>query len=233
MRVRRLLLIAAAAVLTSCGSSTPSPEAPKAELQDDATRRKPKLEMQSELGLLNVKEVDAVFTGLRGEFSRCFDSGNRFAAGNVTYRVRVNHSHQAKWAYVSQSSLGDRNVEKCMISALMRAKWPLPDGGEDGLAEKPFEFPDREDRPPVEWSTDRVAATLAKGRSSLDSCLKASHGSFHVTAIVETSGKVASAGVASPDETSDETADCLAEAVTRLKMPSPGSWPAKVTFEIR
>ena len=56
-------------------------------------------------------------------------------------------------------------------------------------------------------------------------------GSFRATMYVGPGGKVMAAGVATSTKDGDEKADCLSKALLKLKgLPSPGSWPAKVSF---
>jgi hypothetical protein len=44
-------------------------------------------------------------------------------------------------------------------------------------------------------------------------------------------GHVISAGIAAGSKDGDEKADCLATVLGKLRgLPSPGSWPAKVSF---
>jgi hypothetical protein len=49
---------------------------------------------------------------------------------------------------------------------------------------------------------------------------------------VDTSGKVLAVGVTPPDESGEESVDCLVGVLKDAKMPSPGSWPAKVSFQL-
>jgi hypothetical protein len=39
-------------------------------------------------------------------------------------------------------------------------------------------------------------------------------------------------GIASSDESGEKAADCLVDLLKGAKFPSPGSWPAKVTFSL-
>jgi hypothetical protein len=46
-------------------------------------------------------------------------------------------------------------------------------------------------------------------------------------------GKVLAAGVTAPARDADDKADCLAHVLVKMKgLPSPGSWPAKVGFDL-
>jgi hypothetical protein len=50
---------------------------------------------------------------------------------------------------------------------------------------------------------------------------------------VQTNGTALSAGVATPDERGESgAADCLVTVIKGMKFPSPGSWPAKVMFDV-
>jgi len=221
-----LLSVAAAACSSPKPAEAPQPQAPA------PPARKHQLEMHSEFGVLDVGKVDAVFEHLKDDLSRCLQHANKFASGNVLYAMRVNHSGQLKWAFLKDSSLGDHKAEKCMLDLLRAATWPIPQGGEDGLAEKPFEFPDREERPPVEWSADQVEPALRSAAGKFAKCRAGNKAVFRATAIVHTSGKVASAGIATVDDKGEDAADCMVEVILKLKFPKTGSWPAKVGFEV-
>ena len=52
------------------------------------------------------------------------------------------------------------------------------------------------------------------------------------TVYVDPDGGALTAGVASSDDSGEEAADCVVGVLKDAKYPSPGSWPAKVTFEL-
>jgi hypothetical protein len=228
--VRALAAIACASAWLGCASS--GQPAPARAPEPGAKPERAELQMKGELGVLDEKRVTVTFEELKDGLSRCLDRGHKLAAGNVTYAMRIGQDGKAKWAFLKDSTLGDRLVEKCMLELLRGASWPTPQGGEDGLAEKPFEFPDRDERPPVEWTPDRVASALGSARAKLAACGARAGAAFQVTAIVETNGRVGAAGISPPDEHGEQVADCLVGVVRGLKLPSPGSWPAKVSFQV-
>jgi len=217
-------------VALACGGVTPTAVTPA---DDTPQKRSPsRMEIRSEMGVLDIKEVDSVFDHIKPKLLACLDQGNSFAAGPVVYKVRIGQDGKAKWAYLPESSIGDRKIEKCMLGVLMSAEWPRPQAGEDGQAEKPFEFPDREDRPPVDWTADRVAGAVQDAKSKFASCRNGNSGQFRATAIIQTDGTVLAAGMSAPDEKGEGIVDCLTDVVRGLKLPQTGSWPARVSFEI-
>ena len=54
-----------------------------------------------------------------------------------------------------------------------------------------------------------------------------------MTAYVAPGGSVLAAGASAPDAESAEALDCVTESVERWEMPDPGSYFAKVTFQVR
>jgi hypothetical protein len=198
-----------------------------------STPRAPKkAQAWGELGALDIKKVDDVFGGVKDALEGCLARGNKFAAGSILYAMRVDHKGQVKYAFAKDTELADRDIEKCMLDVLRKATWPIPEGGDDGLIEKPITFPDREERGPEEWQAERVMPAVGKAKAKLQACHSGQTGTFRAAMIVESSGKVASVGIAQPDDKGDGAVDCMVDVLKKLKLPSPGSWPAKVVFEI-
>jgi len=120
-----------------------------------------------------------------------------------------------------------------MLGVLSATQWPLPDGGEAEVHQSlGFDAPPG-GRVPVEWSPDKVLA--AAGKKSLDvaSCKKHGPGAFQITAYVTADhgvGHIVAAGAAAPSLAAAADVDCILGVVRSLKLPSPGSAPAKVSF---
>ena len=74
--------------------------------------------------------------------------------------------------------------------------------------------------------------TLGKLSGKISSCKNGSGGNFEATMYVSTDGSVLAVGVTPPDEPGVEDVDCLVSALKQATFPSPGSWPAKVTFAL-
>jgi hypothetical protein len=218
---------------TELASKTPVVDAPKA-----AARPKPKqrLSVSGQLGSLDQGKVDETFNRLMPKFGDCLSQGAsrvEFIGGHVKFFVRIALDGSAKWAYLSESTIGDRDTERCMLGATKSARWPVPLEGE-GQAQKAFDFdPSPDVRDAVPWGTDRVAKTLASARPKFGQCTQGAPGKYHATVYVQTNGMPLSAGVAPPDERGETGgADCLVDVLRGMKFPSPGSWPAKVTFDV-
>jgi hypothetical protein len=97
-----------------------------------------------------------------------------------------------------------------------------------------FDFdPSPDVRDAIPWGADRIARTLASARPKLGQCTQGAPGRYRATVYVQTNGTALSAGVAPPDERGEGgAADCVVDVIRALKFPSPGSWPAKVMFDV-
>jgi hypothetical protein len=226
-----LILLSLALPLGACGGSEPPAKEP--EPQHEAQHEvKPALRTRSELGTVDPGAVQAAFHRLQEKFAACQARGLErveVLSGNVKFFLRIADDGSAKWSYLEDGSdVGDRDTERCLLDVVMAARWPKPDGG-DAEARYSIELP-ANGRPATDWSSDRVAAALGKHGDAIDRC-KGGAGGFHATMYVGPGGKVLSAGVVASRKDGDDKAECLVHVLEKLKgLPSPGSWPAKVTF---
>lgn len=227
----RALLSAMTLVACACGGAPPPP--PVADAPRETSHEvKPTLRTTSELGTVDPKAVQQVFHRLGDKFLDCQKDGIgrvEVLAGNAKFFLRIGQDGKAKWAFLEPGSdIGDRDTEKCLVAAVMGARWPQPDGG-DAEARYSTELLAL-GRAASDWSADRVAAALGRSGDTIDQC-KGGGSGFQATMYVGPGGRVLSVGVVTATKDGDEAATCLVKILGKLKgLPSPGSWPAKVTF---
>jgi hypothetical protein len=231
-KLATLALIAALA--SACGEGSPPPKTADSEPVAETPERTG-VTMSAEIGGLNEEKVNKAFeSGLSG-LQRCLEQGAsrvEFLGGSVGFFIKIDVQGQVEAAYLEKSTLGDRDTEKCMLDVMRGRKWPKPVGGEHGLARKSFDFDAPNDvRPPADYDTSHLNRGLDKIAGKLASC-KSRKGSYEATLYVATDGSVLSASVTPPDETGEDAVDCLVSTLKGASFPSPGSWPAKVTFAL-
>lgn len=221
-------------LIVACGDATPAPKTAD-EAPVEREEHGSKLAVSSEIGGLDEQKVNAAFESSLSGLERCLHQGSsrvEFLGGSVSFFVKIDTAGKVDGAYLEKSTLGDRDTEKCMLDALRAKRWPKPVGGEHGLARKSFEFdPPNDVRAPADYDQDHLSKALDKISSKIDSC-KGHKGSYEATIYVGTDGSVLSAGVTPPDESGEESVDCLVSTLKSASFPSPGSWPAKVTFTL-
>ena len=73
---------------------------------------------------------------------------------------------------------------------------------------------------------------VAQARADAGKCRRGVPGSFFATVHVRPDGRVAAAGVAVPSEKGEDVADCMVEAMRKVRFRGVPK-PAKLSFEIR
>jgi len=225
---------ALAAALVAC-SSTPPPATPNiAEAAPVVTEKidPGPTYMESDIGGMNEEAMDQAFASLQHPLQSCLEEGvSRVSelGGHFKLSLRIGRQGGVKWVHLSESTLGDRDTEKCVIELARTKTWPRPLGGE-GLAEKSFDIDPRAE--PITWESKRVRRALSYAHTQLARCRKGVPGQFVATAYVRPDGRVAAAGVATPHERGEEAADCMVDTIRKLRFGSPGSRAAKVSFEL-
>jgi hypothetical protein len=233
--VRFLSTLLTAAACQACGGSEPPPSTPKRAAPEN-DRASSAASVSAEIGGLNEERVDSTFRSALSGLQSCLNDGARrveFLAGSASFFVKIDRHGVVDHAYLEKSTIGDRETEKCMLDTLRRKRWPKPVGGEHGLARKSFDFDAPNDvRAPTSWEQERVRSGIAKLAHQVSACKKGARGHFEATLYVATDGSVLAAGVTPPDEAGESDVDCLVGALKSADLPSPGSWPAKVTFSL-
>jgi len=236
----RSIACAASALLAivtcaACGGSEPPPKAAEAAPEAEHESAGP-VGVSAEIGGLNEDKVDKVFQRTLPDFQTCLDDGAKrveFLGGGVSFFLKINEHGKIDHAHLEKSTLGDRDTEKCMLDTLRKKRWPKPVGGVHGLARKSFDFdPPNDVRAPTSWDSDKVSDAIGKLSKKVSACKEGTNGAFEATVYVSTDGSVLAAGVTPPDEAGESNVDCLVGVLKGATLPSPGSWPAKVTFTL-
>jgi len=234
--MRRLLI-----VLIGCGGSNePVKTENEAKPAPTQTERQ-HLNVQNEFGTVDDRAVARIVDRLMPDMQKCQTQSLKrieYLSGDFRFYLRLGADGKTKWSYLEDSSLGDRETEQCVLGVLNDAQWPKPEGGPQAEVRSSSSFgfdPPPNARQPTMWPSDKITVTLGKHMKEIEKCTSGSNAKFTVTAYVEPSGKegkVLAVGVATSSQEGAEKVDCLVDAIKKLKMPSPGSWAAKVTFAL-
>jgi hypothetical protein len=218
----------------ACGSKNAPVEVPRAPQTAKRAAPESQIAVSSEVGALDEDAVDSVFQRAQRSLMGCAKKGAsrvELLGGDIAFYVGIDQSGRAADARVERSTIGDRSTETCMLAVLRGYAWPKPVGGRKGQAHKSFAFDMPSDaRPPVEWTANDVKSSVKKLRKQIQEC--GSGGSYQITAYIDTQGTPISVGAACPEPVADSQIDCLVAVVKGAKFKSPGSYPAKVSFEL-
>jgi hypothetical protein len=186
-------------------------------------------------GLMGTISRDAVERGMEprmGRFLRCFSQRydtNEVLGGRIELAFRIRVDGSVLWVYPRSSSIGDRDTERCLLEQAASIRFSRPQGGEAEFM-YPLDLETPEDvRPPLNWTSDRVASALETNRGELADC---GRGPFSVTVYIAPGGGIVTAGASASSPEQAESLDCVARTVSGWSMPDPGSYPAKVSFDL-
>jgi hypothetical protein len=190
---------------------------------------------EAEIGGLSHDDVAKQFDELRPELMDCVaHATTQLSAigGRVSLRMRVGRDGSLRWAYLSDSTLGNRDAERCVLDTVKSQTWPKPLSG-DGLAEMGFEV-DPADPPAALPSSKRTLLEKRAGKATR-SCREGIRGGFRATVYLARSGKLLSAGVTPPDQRGETASDCIADALRGLRVGrlAAKERASKVSFDIR
>lgn len=193
--------------------------------------------IEGQLGTLRQSAVSATLNAALNRIQRCYTTRleeHPYLSGAVQYKIRIGTDGFVRWVLPTQSTLGDRATEQCMVEILRGLRFPEPCGGEAETTWGPS-FEGGEDvRPAVAWETSRIQQQLTRRRAQLMQCLGAATGaSAQVTLYVGQGGRVITAGAAVSTHEADSALACLVHEVSAWRgLPDPGSYPAKVSFTV-
>jgi hypothetical protein len=187
-------------------------------------------------GSLATDEVSGALAPKHEAFARCFATRTRrlpMLAGRVTLAFRVAIDGRVAQVHPIDSTVGHREVERCIVDVAASVRFPRPHGGTADFV-WPLEMdPPRGVREAVTWDPGRVRRIVrARGRRVLERC-GAEGSDIQVTTYVSRRGRVISAGASTPDGSGVGSLDCVAHAVRRWRMPRSRHRRAKVTFSLR
>ncbi|MFW6050097.1 MAG: AgmX/PglI C-terminal domain-containing protein [Myxococcota bacterium] len=244
-------VVTAAMVVVGCGgSSEPTPlETVSTSGGEEATAADDGLRTSGTLGTLPQFAVENTLQARQRKFLRCFTEAwrrNELVGGEVRFVFRVDEEGAVRWLYLGESTVGDRATERCLLDVAREATFPEPSDGEAEFTWSLAVDPMEDVRPPVAMDAERAAAEVAEdAAAALGECAPGGAAPYRVTTYVRPGGSVLAAGVASraeaeaevdadaPPEVDPEVLECLVEQVAEWELPDPGSYPGKVTLELR
>jgi TonB family protein len=242
--VKRLLVVVF--VAAGCGHAPPPPAAPPPRASAPALERSAprpdaddEMKVSGTLGTLNDEDIAGPFERRWGEITSCFTQAKSrlwYLEGKVELKFRVAHSGDPKAVYVSSSSVGSYDVERCILAIARELHFSKPHGGGEAEFTYPIEFHGKAAL--ATWDEARVGPFLRKPkprRDVLDCKKQAQRGlpsSLTMTLYVAPGGKITSAGLAADAPIDDGLASCLVGKAQLWRLDDPLGKIAKATVSM-
>jgi hypothetical protein len=196
--------------------------------------------MEYDLGSIDPNVAKQRFDALKNEWNDCFMQAhekNEALSGKITFTIRTNKDGSVKWAFVTHTDLGDRNVERCVIDSVKASNFGAPmDAKEGEIKEKTYgwELDGDDGRPADPGVASNVMPAIEKAKSKLQECRSnaGAQGSFEATIYVAPKGKARSVGIAVNDPSGEAAVDCMVEVLSKLTYVNKSSYTTKVTVDL-
>ena len=225
-----------------CGGAAPRVSAP--ELSPQATRGTagPSEQIGAAMGVsglhgtLSPREVRRALRPHMDALTGCFviqAASFESLGGQIRMAIRIDGDGGVRSVHAEDSTVGDREVERCVRRTLRSVRFPRTHGGGEALVRWALSVqPPETARQARTWSSERVARVVRRrGAQALERCNAGS--AVQVTAYLSRRGRVIRAGAASTEGHDDEVLDCVVDRVRRWRMPrTRARGVTKVTFEI-
>ena len=178
----------------ACAPPPPPVEAPPpvATPQEEA----PRATFTSQVGGMNQEAVERAFADFQTSVIHCLERGEHEGlGGELTLHLRVALDGRTRWAHIDRSTMGSRDVERCIMAEAEARRWPKPKGGE-GKADHTYVV---DPAVAVEvWEAKRLRPAMPAIVREVAKCLEGRRDRFQATIYFGRDGRVMSAGVASP-----------------------------------
>ncbi len=227
-----LLLGAAGTSVAGAGEKGASRTPPAAA----AARGGDPMQVEGIVGELDTAGCDKALGFCQPEIKKCYEEVSErlfYLGGRLQLKLRIGPSGLPRSVAMTQSTLGNYEVEHCIIAVLQKTRFPQPKGG-DGELTYPVEFAAR--TPVGVWAPDKVAAELKQAKLTSCSGRKPKAGerlaaapNIRATMYVGPGGKVTSVGFSAEEPIDDKLASCVAGKVRALQLEDPLGKMVKVS----
>ncbi len=230
-------VLLAVTLLAGCGGgATTNDEVAREERTSGSERREHDdgSQITGLMGTIRRDQVENALNPRMNRFLRCFADrmGDvEYLAGNMRLSFRIHTDGTVAWVHASQTDVGDRPAEQCVLEVARSTHFPRPRGGEAEFSWG-FGFDAPEDvRPPLNWQADAIRDQQEDIEGAARECHVS--GDYQVTVYIAPGGAVQSAGGSTPSAEAEAGLDCILDRVRSMEMPDPGSYAAKVSFPVR
>lgn len=245
------VVVVAAMVVMGCGGE---PEPTAVETQETAGDEGLEgvddgMGTSGTLGTIPQFAIESSLQGRQRRFLRCFTEAwkrNDLIGGEIRFVFRADAEGAVRWVYPASSSVGDHETERCLLEVARGATFPPPGSGEAEFTWSLSVDPMEDVRPPVAMEAGEMEDEISENAAAaLEECAPDGSASYRVTAYVKPGGAVLAAGLATraeaealpgaepPPEVAAEAVQCVVDHVEGWELPDPGSYPGKISFDLR
>jgi len=179
--------------------------------------------IDNELGVLDTEDVEATmkdhFDEIRGCYHRA-GKAQRYAGGKVMLRFLVGGDGIAQDVLVIESTLGNYDVERCLVEVGRRIAFRAPSGHKATTFEYPVEFRSTNQLEVLEVDGLKLDHDLSVFLPQLAACGQVTVEGANAIIYIEPNGFPGSVGLAAGSTLDEDVGDCMVQTIRGWKMSS-------------
>jgi len=187
------------------------------------------MKVDNELGVLDTQAVEETLEGHFEEVRGCYTragKAQRYAGGKVLLRFLIEGDGHAKDVLVVESSLGNYEVERCLVEVGRRMVFDAPNGAKATTFDYPVEFRSTNQVAVLDIDGLKIERDVAAFLPQLASCGPVAEGDAVAIMYIEPNGLPGSVGLAAGSTLDEDAGDCVVQTVRRWRMSA--SLPGRV-----
>jgi len=177
--------------------------------------------VDNELGVLDTDDVEATmkdhFDEIRGCYHRA-GKAQRYAGGRVMLRFLVGGDGIAQDVLVIESTLGNYDVERCLVEVGRRIAFRAPTGHKATTFEYPVEFRSTNQLEVLEVDGLKLDHDLSVFLPQLAACGQLTSEGANAIIYIEPNGFPGSVGLAAGATLDEDVGDCMVQTIRGWKM---------------
>jgi TonB family protein len=179
------------------------------------------MRLDSELGVLDTAEVEDTLQAHFDDVRACYQRAGKaqdYAGGRVLMRFLVKGDGHVEDVWVIESSLGNYEVERCLVDVGRHVVFGAPSGHKSTTFDYPVEFRSTNQMTVLEIDGLKIEHDLATFLPQLAACGKLAKDTVAAIMYIEPSGFPGSVGLAANVALDEDAGDCVVQTIRRWKM---------------
>lgn len=177
--------------------------------------------VDNEVGVMDTDDVEATiqehFDDVRGCYARA-GKAQKYAEGKVLLRFMVAGDGTTEDVRVLESTLGNYEVERCLVEVGRHIHFHAPNGNKPTTFEYPVEFRSSTGAEVLDVDGPKVEHAWATLLPQLAACGAVADGQVNAIVWVEPNGVAGSVGLATEAAVDEEAGDCVVQTIRGFHM---------------
>jgi TonB family protein len=185
------------------------------------------MSLSSEVGVVDSADVEATIQEHFDEVRACYPragKAQKYAGGKVLLRFLIAGDGTAQDVWVLESSLGNYDVERCLVEVGRKIRFPAPIGNKPTTFEYPIEFRSATGMTVLDIDGPKVEHDVAMLLPQLAACGRVADEDVNAIVYVESNGSPGSVGLATAAALDEDAGDCVVQTIRgwRMSIARPG-----------